>query len=350
MLPNLLKFLQGFSPTVLTVGLTGITLLIGYFDYVAGTDTTFSAIYLLPIGAAAWLLNRPVACALAVLSSILSVVGDQEAGAHYSSAWIPAWNVTARLAIFVFATFMIAAFRTLHRELEKRAADRAAKLTEEIAMRERLQRELLHISEREQERVGHDIHDSLCQHLTGTALAAEVVAEELQSQNSTERANAVRVVELIEQGIVLARNLARSLNGVDVSHNGLPAALVVFASSTTDLFNVSCRFEGPEQFPVEDLPTAVHLYRIAQEAVSNAIKHGAATEVVIRLENALSGRVLRVIDNGTGIVPTHRNSQGMGLRIMSYRSQLIGARLDIHKLSPIGTELACSLAVEEAAE
>ena len=350
MFGRIFKFLQSLSPPLLLTVLGGLTLVIGYFDYRAGTDTTFTAIYLFPIGAAAWLLNRQTAFALAALSSTLSVGGDLAAGAHYASIWIPPWNLAARFAVFIFAAVLIASLRKLNSDLEKRAAERAAKLTEEITMRERLQQELLQISEREQKRVGHDIHDSLCQHLTGTALAAEVLAESLEAQNSAELDNATRVVTLVEEAITLARNLARGLNAVEVSNNGLVGALTDFASSTSDLFNVSCRVECPEPFGIDDTPTAVHLYRIAQEAVGNAIKHGEAKDVIIRLENAKQGRVLRVIDDGSGLPSSCRDGRGMGLRIMSYRSQLIGARLDIRRRGPIGTELTCSLPLDEAAE
>jgi signal transduction histidine kinase len=346
------KFLQSLSPPVLLTTLTGLTLVIGYFDYRAGTDTTFTAIYLFPIGAAAWFFDRRTASVLAAVSSILSVSGDMEAGAHYASLWIPLWNIAARFAVFVFAAHLIGALRKLNADLEKRAAERAAKLTEEIAMRERLQRELLQISEREQERVGHDIHDSLCQHLTGTALAAQVLAESLQSRNPAEQDNAVRVVELVEEGIVLARNLARGLNAVEVSNNGLMAALTDFAASTSDLFNVSCRFECSEPFLMDDPTAAVHLYRIAQEAVGNAIKHGEAKRIVIRLERSNAGRVLRVIDDGTGVRASRLDgkAKGMGLRIMSYRSELIGGRIHIQRRTPAGTEVTCSLPLEEAAQ
>ena len=350
MFVSALKFLNKIPPAILFAILAGLTLLIGYFDYRSGTDTTFSAIYLFPICAAAWFLSRSAAWALATLSSMLWVSGDVGAGAHYANLWIPLWNLAARFAIFLFATQLIFVFRQMHVDLERRAMERAAKLIEEIAMRERLQCELLQISEREQERVGHDIHDSLCQHLTGTALAAEDLAESLQSQNSSEQDNAARVVDLVEEGITLARNLARGLNGVEVANNGLTAALDAFASSTSDLFNVSCRFECPEPFLVDDLSTAIHLYRIAQEAVGNAIKHGEAKDVVIQLENSGAERMLRVIDNGKGLAPSYREGKGMGLRIMSYRSQLIGAHLDIHKHNPKGTELTCSLPMEEAAQ
>jgi signal transduction histidine kinase len=250
----------------------------------------------------------------------------------------------------VFGANMVAALRTLHTDLERRAAERALKLTEEIGRREQLQRELLRISEREQERVGHDIHDSLCQHLTGTALAAEVLAESLQLWNSKGRHTAARIVTLIEEAIILARNLARGLNGVEVSNNGLIATLSDFAENTSDLFKVSCRFECPDLLFVEDLDRAIHLYRIAQEAVGNAIKHGHAEDVVIRLESTNSGCILRVIDNGSGFPEKAEINKGMGLQIMSYRSELIGATLDISRLSPKGTAVSCTLPFAEAAQ
>jgi signal transduction histidine kinase len=101
---------------------------------------------------------------------------------------------------------------------------------------------------------------------------------------------------------------------------------------------------------MDDLPTAVHLYRIAQEAVSNAIKHGEAKDVVIQLESSRSGCVLRVIDDGTGLPPSPQNGKGMGLRIMAYRSGLIGAGIEIQKRSPTGTEVTCSLPWDKAAQ
>src|SRR6476660_587615 len=153
-----LTFLKTLPPLVMIVMLTALSLGIGYLDYRTGTDTTFSAIYLFPIVAAAWFVSLPFAYGLAVLCSILWVSGDIEAGAHYGSLWVPLWNLACRFGIFVFSAHLLAALRRLHNNLEKRALERAKELTKEIAMRERLQRELLQISEREQERVGHDIH------------------------------------------------------------------------------------------------------------------------------------------------------------------------------------------------
>jgi signal transduction histidine kinase len=160
---------------------------------------------------------------------------------------------------------------------------------------------------------------------------------------------AFRVVELIEEGISLARNLARGLNAVELSNNGLTAALSDFATSTSDLFNISCRLECPQPFLMDDMLVAVHLYRIAQEAVGNAIKHGEAKNVIVQLENSQSGKLLRVVDDGIGLVPMHINGKGMGLRIMSYRSELIGAKLDVRGRATKGTVVTCLLPLHKAA-
>ena len=340
-------FLQSKPAPVLFAGLSGLTLLIGYFDYLAGTDATFTAIYLFPVGVAAWFLTPWTFWLLAAASSVLSVGGDILDGARYPSTWIPLWNLIARFAVFAFAAQLIAALAKLNRDLEIRAANRAIKLTQEIAARERLERELLQISEREQARVGHDIHDGLCQHLTGAALAAQVVSESLHAQNSPERESADKVVELIQDGIGLARDLARGLSAVEVSNNGLPVALSDFAASTSSLFNVSCRFEYPRPVPLRDLPTSVHLYRIAQEAVSNAIKHGDAKNIVVRLETRDGGLLLRVSDDGIGLPADYQERKGMGLKIMSYRAELIGGRMAFAKRHPNGTEVSCLVPVNE---
>jgi signal transduction histidine kinase len=343
MFAKALKYLEGLSQRGLLLLLAGVTLVIGYCDYLAGSEITFSGIYLFPIVIAAWFLGRPAAYAWSVLCSILWITGDIAIGAQYSSVFIPIWNLVIRLGAFAVSLELTAALRSLHYALEARAAERAAKLTAEIAVREELERELLQISEREQRRVGHDIHDGLCQHLTGTAFAGQVLAETLKSQGSGQAESALKVVDLIVQGITLSRGLARGLNLVELSSGGLMEALEDFTSSTSDLFKVSCRFECPFPVPVHDAQTAGHLFRIAQEAVGNAIKHGPAKDIVVQLEASKSGKLLRVIDDGLGIAPSQRGHRGMGLRIMSYRAEVIGATLDIRRGEKGGTVVTCVL-------
>jgi signal transduction histidine kinase len=120
-------------------------------------------------------------------------------------------------------------------------------------------------------------------------------------------------------------------------------ALEDFAASTNDLFRISCRFECPLPVLINDIQVAQHLYRIAQEAVGNAIKHGRARNIEIRLEAHKGGKRLCIIDDGTGRPPFSPDGKGMGLRIMSYRADRIGAMFGIRRRDPVGTIVICFL-------
>ena len=339
-----LRFLGSLSPAILTTFLFVLTCLVGLLDYLIGTNATFVSLYLIPMGIAAWFLGLPFSYVIAGLSTVFWVLGDFGSGVPLDASTLT-WNLLSRFAVFIAVSHLVRALRRLHDDVDAVAKERSARLVAEIEARERLELELVHISEREQRRVGHDIHDSLCQHLTGTALAGQVLVQNLKAQESAAAASAARVVELIEDGITLSRNLARGLNSVDRSGDGLMEALEDFAASTSELFKISCGFECPLPVLISDLHAAEHLYRIAQEAVGNAIKHGRAKNIQIRLEAYKGGKRLRIIDDGTGRPPFHANGKGMGMRIMSYRADRIGATFSIRRRDPTGTIVNCFLPV-----
>ena len=337
-----LRYLGSLSQSTLAALLLGLTGLVGVLDYAVGVNATFVSLYLIPMGIAAWFLGLPFSYVLASLSSILWVAGDVGAGFAAAASTLT-WNLLSRFAVFIAFSHLVRALRRLHDDVDELAKARSAQLVAEIEARERLEQELVHISEREQRRVGHDIHDSLCQHLTGTALAGQVLAQNLQAQQHSAASSAARVVELIEDGITLSRHLARGLNSVGRAGDGLMEALEDFAASTTELFKISCSFECPLPVLITDVHTAEHLYRVAQEAVGNAIKHGRAKHIVIRLEASKGGKRLRIIDDGSGRPPFNGDGRGMGLRIMSYRADRIGANFSIRRREPTGVIVSCFL-------
>ena len=169
-----------------------------------------------------------------------------------------------------------------------------------------------------------------------------MLAETLKSKGLPQARDADHVVNLIEEAITLSRNLAKDLNSVRVSIDGLMEALEDFAASTSDLFKIKCRFDCEFPIVITDTETSEHLFRVAQEAVSNAIKHGRATNVLIRLEMQGVRKKLSVIDDGSGLPRSGWNENGMGLRIMSYRAKLIGAKFNIRR-ERIGTVVTCLL-------
>jgi len=342
MVATALRFLGALPQSVLVLLLLALTCLVGVLDYAVGASATFQSLYLIPIGITAWFLGLPFSYVFASLSTVFWVAGDVGAGVQPDTSTLT-WNLVSRFAVFIAVSHLVRALRRLHDDVDDLAKKRSAQLVSEIEARQRLEQELVHISEREQRRVGHDIHDSLCQHLTGTALAGQVLVQNLKAQKSTSAESAARVVELIEDGITLSRNLARGLNSVGRSGDGLMEALEDFAVSTNELFKISCRFECPLPVMINDIHAAEDLYRIAQEAVGNAIKHGRAKNIEIRLEASKAGKRLRIIDDGAGRPPFSANGKGMGLRIMSYRADRLGASFSIRRREPKGTIVNCYL-------
>ena len=318
-----------------------IVAVIGAADYLTGFETSFSIFYLLAIGLAAWFVNRGFAVFISILSVTVSLAGDLVRGAHFSNPFVPAWNAVILLAFYLVVVWLLALLRSTYCNLEGLVRQRTAALTDEMAERERLERELLEISEREQRRIGQDLHDGLCQHLTGATLAGQVLEEKLEALHLPVAADASRVVEIIEEGINLSRRLAKGLYPVEIEADGLMLALEEFADTTGKLFKVACQFHCDLPVLIHDSATAGHLYRIAQEAVGNAIKHGKATGILIRLDASEENTELSIADNGIGLPDPLPEKRGLGLRIMAHRSAMIGGVFQARRAETGGTRVTC---------
>jgi signal transduction histidine kinase len=316
-----------------------LVLATGYIDFVTGKDVTLSVIYVLPIAIAAWFVGPTYAIGLSIVSVLFWLYGDVEAGKKFSSDLVLMWNGSIRFSFYVFMVVLLSRLNWLQRGLEQRVEERAQALTREIAERERLERDLLEVSEREQRRIGQDLHDGLCQHLTGTALAGHVLAEKLAERGLPESSDSRRIVDYVEEAIMLARGMAKGLHPVEMEADGLMQALDEFAATTSEMFGIKCRFECDSPVLVRNPATASHLFRIAQEAVGNAIKHGEATKIVLSLDAFETGIKLTIDDNGHGIAPNPSRVGGMGMRIMADRAKMIGATLAIVRSSTGGAEL-----------
>ncbi len=212
----------------------------------------------------------------------------------------------------------------------------------DITERRRLEEQIIEISGREQRRIGQDLHDGLGQHLTGIELMTQCLAQALQAKKRPEAEQATKITNHVREAIRQSKALARGLSPVELDRHGLMSAIKELASSTKDLCRVECIFECPEEIHIEDNLLATQLYRIAQEAVNNAVKHGRARRIVVRL--ALEGKrtaVLLVRDDGVGFDPKV-SASGMGLGIMRYRAAVIAASLQITSSPHLGTEMRCT--------
>jgi two-component system sensor kinase FixL len=228
----------------------------------------------------------------------------------------------------------------------------------DLSSRRQLERQISEASAHEQRRIGQDLHDGLCQDLIGIALGADMAARQLASRGAAEAEAVERLAASVREAAGQARRLSHGLNPVDLHAGGLPVALQALAAKIAESFRVDCHFEWDEQAEVKDNTTATHLYRISQEAVSNAIKHGKAQNVRISLREAGDKILLTVEDDGIGLPsamigaprPPHDDrvtssaggpALGIGLRGMRYRANLMGGVFEVAPGRSGGTLVTC---------
>jgi signal transduction histidine kinase len=315
---------------------------IGIIDYLTGFEILFSVFYLLEVGLAAWFVGKRFGLVMSVLSVAVWIGGDVAAGANYSRPFVPIWNAMILLVVYFIVVWLLTSLRSLHDELEKRVRQRTVALTQEMAERARLEKEILEVSERERRRIGRDLHDSVCQHLTATALAGQVLGEKLAAKQIPEAADAGRIVTLVEDGITLARNLARGIYPVEMEAEGLMVALGELASNIASVSRIKCVFECDPPVLIPDASATTHVYRIAQESISNAIRHGKANRIGISLSERHGTVMLTVEDDGVGLSDAWQKCQGLGTRIMSHRAAMIGGTVAIEPNAIGGTLVRCS--------
>jgi PAS domain S-box-containing protein len=219
----------------------------------------------------------------------------------------------------------------------------ASAIARDITERKTLQREVLEIAAREQRRIGQDLHDGIGQEMTGLAMLAQRLAGLLADRGLPEAAAAEKISAGLEHALRQMRALARGLVPVELDAEGLMFALKELARRTSELHGIACSFRCSEPVTIPDNQAATHLYRMSQEALTNAVKHGRARDVEIRLEARGRLVTLAITDDGVGFAEPPEEAAGTGVRIMRYRADLIGAKLAFEPVSPHGTRVACTL-------
>ncbi|WP_372367540.1 FHA domain-containing protein [Candidatus Uabimicrobium sp. HlEnr_7] len=223
-------------------------------------------------------------------------------------------------------------------ELEKRVDERTKELQKEVSRRKKIEQQIIEVSEREQQRISHDLHDSLGQLLTGIKFLSYDLEKILQQKSSSEINIAQKISSLVNQSINHARNLAHGISPVELKTGDLCDALCKLSRHVESIYKISCVFIDDSTYKFSDTE-AIHLYRIAQESVNNALKHGKVKNILVKLESHRNKAKLTVQDDGIGIQQV--NPAGMGLNIMEYRAQMIDAILSIS--TDKGTIITCCL-------
>jgi PAS domain S-box-containing protein len=222
-----------------------------------------------------------------------------------------------------------------------------------ISQRRDLQEHLLKVTEEEQRRIGQDLHDGVGQELFALRMVAATLLEVLEHKSAAPAGDpalglARKLAVGLQESLRQVRALSRGLIPVEIDSQGLASALAELAAEISQIPGVRCTFESPRTVEVADSATAAHLFHIAQEAVTNALRHGRARDVRIRLDQSQGLIVLQVVDDGRGIPHPVPWRAGMGLRTMQHRAELIGGRLQLQAAAGGGTEVSCVLSSASA--
>ncbi|MDR7376605.1 signal transduction histidine kinase [Rhodoferax ferrireducens] len=237
--------------------------------------------------------------------------------------------------------------KSSHDQLEQRVLARTRDLAQtnidlrkEMTERRRLEASLIRISEEQQQNMGRELHDGLGQQLTGLALFSATLRHRLEEQALPEAELAGRIVEQVHQATAVVRSVAHGLYPSELEFDGLPAALARLAEDTLSLQGLRCTFQSDAGVQVDDALVAINLYRIAQEAVHNAVKYSRASELRIALTQSQGRHQLVVSDNGIGMnLATSQRGRGIGMHSMRYRASLLGGHFDIAPNAPSGTTI-----------
>jgi signal transduction histidine kinase len=241
------------------------------------------------------------------------------------------------------------ALESARNELEEKVKDRTRELLnsneqlrKEIALKNNLQKQIMEISEKEQRRIGQDLHDSLSQQLGGIVFMGQVLFDKLKKIGLPEAQDMEKLVGHLQNALTHTRDLAKGLYPT-LTQGGLVAALNELSVAVGELFNVAVSVECQEGVNSANEAVTIHIYRIVQEALNNAIKHGKATRIAICLFRKKGAVMLTVADNGVGF-PEKPNRKGLGLNIMEYRASSIDATFAIETRKNRGTVVKCVFA------
>jgi PAS domain S-box-containing protein len=220
---------------------------------------------------------------------------------------------------------------------------RVAGIAEDMTERKKLERELAEVTAKEQQRIGGELHDNLGQQLTGISLLARGLQRKLKVGGSAEAAIAGELADNVAVAQQQLRALIKGLIPVEVDSAGLMAALAQLAEQTERMCEVDCTLDCARPVEVDGAATATNLYRIAQESINNAVRHAKARKIMIRLASDNEALIMEIRDNGIGFSSECDEAEGMGLRIMRYRAEIVGAALNVRAAEGGGTIVTCKL-------
>jgi signal transduction histidine kinase len=337
-LESMAKWLNGFPPVVVWVATVFLAVMIGWLDYSTGWEMSLFIFYALPIFIVVWHSGLLSGLVMTAICGVVWMLAN-ESSHPYETNLGYGWAMVSRLFYFGVVAFAVNSVR------RKQQADAAHILM--LEERRQMERDIVSVSEHEQQRIGQDLHDGLCQQLAAIGCAARVLAEDLQAQKLSAAEDAVLIEESLKNAVVEARALARGIFPVHVDRSGLSAALADLGRTTGRLTGAKIDVRAETEINVDSPEAAMHLYRIAQEALANAVRHSEASQITIVVTVEGNQLKLMIEDNGKGINFRTGARNGMGLRTMQYRAQALGGLLDVKDRKGGGTVVTCVVEINK---
>lgn len=280
-----------------------------------------------------WFCGKKAGFIAAIVSGLIWLCANWFGGDPELRAWIGVWETGRHFGFFVVVAAVASTLRT--------NSDIAAARIALLEHSQRLEHEIVNISETEQQRIGQDLHDGLCQYLAALSCSARSLHDDLEKlQLKDEAETAGELATLLQDAVVQTRDLARGLVPAHVAQVGIVVALESLTQSVSRLQGINCTFRSQGPVTNCDEHTAMHLYRITQEAINNATKHGKARKIAVSLDATSKSTTLKVSDNGVGMSGF---ISGTGVGIMRYRARLSGGNLTIEPAQGGGTIVSCTI-------
>ncbi|MBA2432488.1 MAG: sensor histidine kinase [Chthoniobacterales bacterium] len=329
---------RGVAPSTqwkILAAASALLIAIAALEIVSRSVLALSLLYLLPISLVTWFISRTAGIAFASFAAAVALL----CGLIYSplypvAAW---WNCGMRFGILVVFVWLLAALCQHTWQQDHAVNERARELENEIAERKRAERDFFKLLQRQREQIAYDLHDGLAQLLTAIAMKTKHLERELDAEFSPHAEAANAIVKRMNEAVGQTRDIARGLSPIDGEATELVAAVRLLAAETARDYNVKCRSTSSHSQLPYSRDASVHIYRICQQAIDNALRHGGAKSIEIQLHQDDRRFRLTLQDDGCGFARPSEPLQGLGLRTMAFRAEVIGGKFRISSSRHGGT-------------
>ena len=319
---------------------------LGCADFATGSAESFSLLYLAPIAFATWFIRPRAGLAMGVLAACIWLGVELALNGGRAIAATHVFTAVMRFAMIGGAVALLAFAKNESRRQARVAVTRARSFRVEVARCRRLEREIVTVASREQLRLAQDLHDGVGQYLSALTFISKMLADDLNLHDSAQAPLADRVVELVRKTNQVTRQMNRALKIPDTQGGGLAVALRTLATDVEELTGVHCVISTDREVPMLDEFRTMMLFRIAQEAFNNGVKHARPRSIRVSLTFAKQVLFLTVVNDGHDPASAQSGETGTGSRVMRQRAEHIGAQLDAGPVSATEYQVRCALPLE----